>query len=529
MGKFLIVAVASIVLWAALFSRDAVCEDVSPGGPPTGSQVATVATSLESGTLEGTVDADQYILGPGDVLQIGFWGDVNRSDRVVVNPDGDALVTPVGPLKVTGMTLAEARNVIKEKLAAYYRPSILSVSLVSIRSFQVHVVGMVERPGAFEVNAVTRVSQAVVRAGGLAPTASQRNIRVTRAGGELRADLTRYLLLGDNQMNPFLNDGDVVYVPPRSEQVHVYGSVYRAGAYEFIEGETLDALIDIAGGFKPEACLDSIEIERFPDEDPVVSRALFLSPEPETLKGFKVAPGDRIFVRSIQDWHRDAKVTVNGEVERPGVYVIQEGVETLSHLVARAGGLTDKASLAESRLVRGAYASTTFPIESEIEAIKDMESVLSEKDKQLVKTLSREPKGALSLRFEQIFAAKKGKRVDPPLYDGDLIEIPRASSSVRVSGQVENPGLVAFRPGEKSGYYIRQAGGFAPGADVGGTRLVTALNGQMMSPSGTEVRAGDIIWVPGKKEFSLWGAVKDIVQVLAGIATVYVVIDQATK
>jgi polysaccharide export outer membrane protein len=520
------VTLAATVIGFLLCCGQLACQE---GGLGSAVPSATGTGRFGAGPLEGTVDPGQYVLGPGDVLSIGFWGDVGRSERVVVNPDGDALVQPVGPLRVTGMTLADARKLITDTLAPYYRPGILSVSLVAIRSFQVHVVGMVMKPGALEANAVTRVSQAIGLAGGLAENASDRNIRLMRQGDTLRVDLTRYLLLGDNSINPFLNDGDVVYVPPRYESVQVFGSVYRQGPYEFTEGETLRGLLELAGGLRPEALTDSIEMARFRPDDPASSETIVLPMEPSVVGGFRMVRGDRVFVRSIPDWHRGTEATILGEVKYPGTYLIDEGVETLSHLITRAGGLTENASLAEARLVRGLYASRTFPIETEMDSVRIAESQLSEREIALVQTLTREPKGAVSIDFENLYDAGK-RRIDPVLYAGDVITIPRASLAVRVSGQVKYPGLVPFKPGASISYYIGQAGGFASGADSWGVRVVTALNGQMLSPSGTQVRPGDMVWVPRKKDVGAWSAVKDFIQVLAQVATIYIVVDQiATK
>jgi hypothetical protein len=196
--------------------------------------------------------------------------------------------------------------------------------------------------------------------------------------------------------------------------------------------------------------------------------------------------------------------------------------------VAQAGGLTDKASLAEARLIRGAYALRKFPIESEIDTVTTSENTFTEKEKSLINTLKREPKGAVAVDFERVFAAK-GRRLDPVLYDGDIIDIPRATLFVRISGQVKTPGLVAFKPGQGSGYYIGLAGGFAPGADKSGTRLVTALNGQMVKPGGMTIRPGDIVWVPTAPERSWWSATKDFIAVLASVATIYFIINQISK
>lgn len=514
-----------VVVLGLAISGDLWCEDPPPG--ETASPYRR-PTEVPRGLLEGTLDPDAYILGAGDVLEVGFWGDVNRRETVTVNPDGDVLIAPVGPVDVDGLTLSEVRAVVRQKLSAYYRPSILSVSLISIRSFQVHVVGMVGTPGAVEVTAVTRASQAVDLAGGLSPGASQRNITISRGSDVVPVDLTSYLLLGDNDVNPSIQEGDVVYVPPMLGGVHVFGSVYRPRTYEFVDGETLDRIVRLAGGFRPDAFRESIEIQRFSSDDPTVSEAIYLPAEEGALAGFEVKLDDRIFVRSLLDWHVDAKVEVLGEVRYPGVYVIEDGVETLSEVIERAGGFTERASLAEGRLIRGAYAGRRFPIENELDALKEMQSSSEGKDRDLVKTMSREPKGNVSMNFESVFL-DEAAAIDPHLYDGDVIDVPPVSWFVRVAGHVRSPGLVRLTNGETYKYYIRQAGGFASGADTRGTRLIRADGGQRVKPGGEEIRPGDIIWVPMMKDRDWWQITKDVLQVLAQIATIYVVADQISS
>jgi protein involved in polysaccharide export with SLBB domain len=478
--------------------------------------------------LEGTLDPSEYVIGAGDVLLIGFWGDVNRQEMVTVSPDGDILITPVGPVRVNGLTLSEVREAVKQQLAAYYRPNILSVSLVSIRTFQVHVVGMVLNAGAVEVNAVTRVSQAIGLAGGFIQRSSRRNIQLRRNGRIIGVDLGRYFGLGDNTGNPFLEGGDVVYVPPVAAWVEVYGSVHGPGRYELHEGDTAGDIIELAGGLLPEAYLDSVEIQRFSQDGPDASESVFIEGACSVLDRLLMMPGDRIFVRAIPGWHRDAKVEVLGEVKYPGVYVVDEGVETLLQLLERAGGLTEMASLAEARLIRGAYADTEFPIEVELTETRDLEVSFDEKDFDLLKTLSREPKGALSLSFEKVLVGGDGGK-DPPLYDGDIIEIPRAVWYVRVAGHVRNPGLVVFRAGEGHDYYVKQAGGFAPGADRRGTKLIKGPTGQRIKPGGEDIRPGDIIWIPRRPDPDWWKITRDVLQVLAQAATIYVVADEVSS
>jgi protein involved in polysaccharide export with SLBB domain len=493
----------------------------------TAAVASQAAPGLIPGSLEGTLDADSYVLGAGDRLAIGFWGDVNRVETITVGPDGDLLVAPVGPIAVDGLTLSEVRELIKRKLAPYYKPDILSVSLVGIRSFQVHVVGMVEVPGAVVANGVTRVSQAIALAQGLRQNGSERNIMVKRGGAEIRVDLTRYLRLGDNKANPYLNDGDVVLVPYTSGPVQVSGSVSYPADYEFVEGETAADMIELAGGYRPEAFTDSLTLERFDETDPTVSEEMTLPGDPAFLETFEVKLGDRIFIRAIPDWHTDAQVTVVGEVKYPGVYVIDEGRETLTDLIARAGGLTGKASLAEARLTRGEYRSRPHPIEREVTGMIETDMTEDWKDTDLSKTLSREPKGSVALDYEALLLGDDEAQ-DILLMDGDILDIPRATNLVRVAGQVNNPGLVEFADGEDHNHYIDEAGGYGSKADKRGTVLIRSAGGTRLKAGGRTVKAGDIIWVPKRPDYSWWGITKEVLTVAAQIATVWLVVDSIT-
>jgi protein involved in polysaccharide export with SLBB domain len=490
-----------------------------------GAPVPPVTTALE-----GVVDPDSYVLGAGDGLGIGFWGDVNRFEIVYVNPDGEALVKPVGPIRVDGLSLAEAGELIREKLSPYYTPAILSVSLASLRTFKVHVVGMVNRPGAYEANAVTRVSQAIGLAGGLMDDASLRHIELRRPVGNLRTDLARYFFLGDNGANPYLNGGDVVYVPPRSVMVNIHGRVYREGAYEFVEGETVADLVDLAGGFRPEALTDSLEIERFCGADPTEWTRFFVDGGLPSLRSLRLEMDDHVFVRNIPGWHEDAHVVINGEVRHPGRYVIRERVELLSEVVERAGGFTEQASLAEAVLIRGMYAGRDLPPELELRALVSSNEAMDWKEKDLYKVLKREPKGIVSFSLADMYAREPGEKpFDPALRDGDIIEIPTATDVVRVMGHAGRPGLVPLEEGREASYYIKQAGGYASRADRRGTRVIRARTGQKLKAGGTPVHAGDIIWIPEKKERDGWETFRDVATVLAQLAAVFLVIDAATE
>jgi protein involved in polysaccharide export with SLBB domain len=190
------------------------------------------------------------------------------------------------------------------------------------------------------------------------------------------------------------------------------------------------------------------------------------------------------------------------------VYVIEDGRVRLSEIIERAGGFTEEASLAESRLIRGAYVASTYPVERELSIIRQMEGSLDGRDGDLLKTFSREYEGAVSVNFEKVFLDDEAG-YDPPLFDGDIIEVPQVSDFVRVAGHARNPGLIPLKKGEGHKYYIKKAGGYAPGADKGGTRVIRAVGGQRVRPRWEDVHPGDIIWIPAKKDRSWWDVTKD--------------------
>jgi polysaccharide export outer membrane protein len=517
---------AHILLFTAIVAMAAAAcgQDAPVGAQPAG----TVPVVMGPGPLEGTVDPDSYVLGAGDGLAIGFWGEVNRQETVYVNPDGDILIIPVGPVRVGGMTLGEARELVREKLAPYYTPTILSISLVAVRTFRVHVVGMVEAPGAYEANAVTRVSQAIAQAGTLDVQASLRNIRVRRGDSVVNADLTRYLLLGDNSVNPFLYDGDVVQVPHRRGDVSIYGGVYRQGAFEFLEGETAAELLELAGGYRPEAITDSLEVQRFDATDPTKAERFFIGGSQSDLASFELELDDNVFIRSTPDWHEDARVELKGEVVYPGVYVVDGGVEVLSEVIERAGGFTEEASLAEAMLIRGLYAGRRLPPELELAALVQANQSMDWKEKDLFKALMREPKGMASMSIAQLLM-QGDEPFDPVLYDGDIVEVPKATNLVRVMGSANRPGLLPIEEGQYANHYIRKAGGYTSRADKRGVRVIRAKTGQKIKTGQAVVSPGDIIWIPEKKERDGWETFRDVIWVVAQIATIFLVIDSAAK
>ena len=486
---------------------------------------APSAARLPGGAvLRGPVDEQQYIVGPGDAFAIIVSGASVDSYRAEVTPEGDVALPGISTSQVAGMRLVDAKEAIREALAKRYRNVAVHISLVELRRIEVHVIGNVLHPGTYVGTALDPTSALIDAAGGLGENASLRDIRVTRRSGEQhRIDLVRYERLGDLESNPPILDGDVIFVPYAKTRLRVDGAVESPGIYEFIDGDTAGALIDIAGGMTRDARRDSIEVQRFLDD--VRTEVLVIPLEPEG-RALPLRDGDQVYIRFITDYHPMNAVNLEGEFRHPGPYGINEGVDRLSDVIRRAGGFSDEASLQEAQLIRTTGVDKT---DLEYERLKTIPvQDMSETEYAYFKSKARERKGAVVLDFVKLAAGDANE--DRILQEGDRIIVPKKRATVTVSGSVKFPGLITFVADRPAQYYIEQAGGYASHADRKEARVIKSVTGEWepLTRAG-EIVPGDEVWVPEQPERNWWMFAKDILAFAASIATVYLVIDQATR
>ncbi|MBN1826477.1 MAG: SLBB domain-containing protein [Candidatus Eisenbacteria bacterium] len=459
-------------------------------------------------------------------------GEAQRSWTIPVTPEGTVIIPPVGAISVAPLTLLEAKQRVSEELLSYYRNVEIQFVLTQLRRFEVHVLGQVENPGTYIVTALTRVSSAIEMAGGFLEEGSRRSLTIRGLDGETEyADVLRFEMLGEREWNPFVSDGDIVYVPVKLREASVHGGVALPGRYEIVEGEKIMDFIRIAGGFTDDAIRDSVEIRRFLVDEPSRTRRFFVdlsvdpprSDEPDLL----IRAGDEIFVRGIPQWHLQRAVTVTGEVLFPGVYAIDEGRERLSELITRAGGFTEDADLIEASVTRRSFRSEAE--DREFERLRTMPVAdMSEDEYAYFKMRSREKKEEVVVDFVSLFRENDAEE-DILLRRGDVVTVPQMSKTITVSGQIVNPGRLPFTEGEDYRYYIERAGGYARRASKGKIRIIKGSTGIWFNRGETDLEPGDTIWIPEKPDRDYWALFKDFMTVAAQVATVYIVVDQATK
>ena len=473
---------------------------------------------------EGPIDARQYVVGPGDIFLVDVWGKASLQLRLEVDAEGRIFVPDSGSLLVGGKSLEEARKLMKSVVSSAVPQGNIEVRLVTLRKFKVHVSGEIEAPGSYVASQVTRVSEILNAAASdtlglklkrstslmrvalddtaepeLTETSSLRNIELRRRSGETeRVDLVLFFVTGNPSQNPCVRDGDIIHVPKLERFISVSGAVMFPGTYELVQGEKLSQVLGLVGGVTPEADLEKGEIRRFVEGGKTEST--FFNVESVILgrTDFDIRDGDRIYVRSPSHYLEHHQVLVRGEVLFPGWYAINPRENRLSEVVARAGGLTAEADLSGGRVIRP-------------------------------RSLASVGEGRVQCDMVKLFLEKRAEK-DIVLESGDIIEIPARVGYVYVAGEVHRPGYVPYVQNKRAGFYVRQAGGFTRKADGGKTLVRRLSTGQSLSRREAGiVLPNDSISVPTRIEGARWVFVKDTIAILAQMATIYIVVDQATK
>jgi len=165
----------------------------------------------------GPQESPDYIIGPGDVLYISVWKDEALTGDVVVLPDGSLTFPLVGSVQASGKTVAELKKDLEVRIQRYVPDPVLTVAVKTVNSMYIYVIGRVNNPGRFVLNAPTNVLQALSMAGGVNPFADNNDIKIMRSEGS-RTTVYKFryndVSKGKNlEQNITLKRGDVIIVP----------------------------------------------------------------------------------------------------------------------------------------------------------------------------------------------------------------------------------------------------------------------------------------------------------------------------
>ncbi len=495
-------------------------ESVSPATTdleinPLQEQLTRFRGARETIPLEGTVDADRYIVGPGDLFGISVGGPQPLIAPTAVSADGYLIVPEAGAVQVGGLSLQEARSRAKQALHESFENVRVEVTLAQPRQFYVHVSGAVPFPGRYLASPVGRLAGVLSLAyadttrattGNLTFRPALRNVRLAHTDGtQETVDLLRYHATGNTEHNPYLRDGDIVSVPafdPNYGAVFISGNVAFPGIYDHRPDDTLSDLLALATGQETPGHVGQVRLTRVLRDGSVEAEIY----DAATLYGdndAKVLVRDQVHVL-FEKTMRGVAV-IDGWVQYPGAYPILSGETTLQDLVELAGGMRPGALARAAHLKRSTLPMPEPDYENRFgmpAGIPDLVPANTLAIRQSTRLADMGFFGNAYLTHDLWIQSSVpidltialGEGAPPiPLQDGDKVYVPRDNNQVFVFGQVNRPGYVTHQPRMSPEYYVTAASGL--GENAGTSYVIKAGTNRFVKASEAEVASGDRIFV----------------------------------
>lgn len=364
-----------------------------------------------------------YILGPGDQVIIDIWGASQKNISGKISPDGSIVIEGVGPVKLAGLTVADANDRVKEMMNEYYGGSSIALSLGETRGVKIEIVGDVVAPGSYTLSAFSTIFNALYMAGGISELGTLRDIVLYRNGKKVsQIDVYDYIINGNNKGNIRLQDNDLIIVGPYNAIVNIQGKTKRPMKYEIKKEETLANLLSYSGGFTGDAYTKNIRVIRKSGKEYSIHTII-----KEKLSSFHLEDGDSVYIDSIIPRFSNM-VEIKGAVFHPGMYELGEDINTVMDLIDAADGLREDAFLNRAVMHR------------------------------------RKPDMTLFAKSVDINGILSGNIPDIKLEKEDVLFIPsttemRGEETITITGEVLYPGTYEYAENTTIEDFILQAGG----------------------------------------------------------------------
>jgi polysaccharide export outer membrane protein len=283
-----------------------------------------------------------YVIGPGDTIELQLFGNQNALYSLVVARDGVLNVPEIGPIPVAGLKFSDLVTTLQQRITEQMIGVKASITMGPLRSIRVFILGDAYRPGSYTVSALSTMTNALFVSGGINEIGSLRNIQLKRNGQLVaRMDLYDLLLRGDTSKDARLQPGDVIFIPPVGKSVGVDGEVRRPAIYELRGERTVGEVLELAGGLLPTAYPQASQIERInvDRERTIVNIDLTLDEGLLT----DVVSDDVVRIYSVLEKKEDI-VFLEGHVYRDGAFQWRSGMRLLD-LIPTIDDIQPKADL----------------------------------------------------------------------------------------------------------------------------------------------------------------------------------------
>ena len=275
---------------------------------------------------------DSYILGPGDVVTVSIFGKSQADLQFTIKPDGFIEPANLPKIYLKGISLGQAREVVRRRLQNFYQfdKGQFALTLTTARTLTIQITGAVAQPGTYTLSAYNTAFNALIAAGGPSKLGTVRNIQVINGGKVKELDVYEYLFNPQKQSDYYLQNNDILYVPFIGDLVEVKGSVKQVGVFEMKEKETFSELLEYTGGYLSDALRDEIQLVRKNKEGSFVKE--YSGAE---LAKLTFEDGDKVIIATQTSDKKDY-VEVNGWVDYPGIYGIRD-YPTVKEVLMKVG------------------------------------------------------------------------------------------------------------------------------------------------------------------------------------------------
>lgn len=422
-----------------------------------------------------------YVVGPGDEIDLKIWGAVEVALRLPVDRNGQITVPKVGPVTVAGTPSSELDAHLKKQVGRVFANFELSASIGRLRSMQIFVVGQARNPGAYLVSSLSTLIGALFESGGPSANGTMRAIQLLRSGQVVTTlDLYKFIHAGETAGDARLLPGDVIVIPSAGPRVALTGATDTAAIYELAHAEeSIGQLLQYSAGSQTLTTPHKALVERINKQNAKTPREIQERTLDSTGLKTTVRDGDLVTLFKISSQFSNA-VTLRGNVASPLRYAFKPGMR-VSDLVPEADALvlpdyySRKNSSVQFETVK------TGKVSGE-KVVNDVKTQLTEInwDYAAIERLDDKAVKTILIPFN---LAKAIKEKDPvnniELMSGDVVtifgvdDIPvpleKRTQFVRLGGEVKVPGIYQIKPGETLPQLVQRVGGVSRDAYLYGT------------------------------------------------------------
>lgn len=462
---------------------------------------------------------DNYLIAPGDKLNIWIWGAVNFSNVVTVDNQGNIFIPDVGPINVKNVAASKVNNLVTSHISEVFTNNVnVYVNLLTATPVSVYVTGPVIRPGQYAGQSSDSVLYFLKRAGGIdSDRGSYRHIKVLRQNRVIQQiDLYEFMQQG-RMPKLSLKDQDVILVEPQGPMINVAGKVRNPFRFELKNSTALGSeLINYA---LPLAKVSHVGVIGDRSNGPFSVYMPY-----KDFDRIQLSDGDKVLFND--DMHAQVyDVQVMGSYRGPSYFTVRKETrlhDLLNHIpidpnmadygsiyIMRKSVAARQKEMLEDSLNRLERSVFTAPASS------DGEASIRTKEAELVMRFVEKARKIQPLG--KVVVSDKGVIANILLEQGDQIVIPNKTDLIQVGGEVMMPQAVVYNKNASLEDYVAWAGGFTDRANDSRIAVVHA-NGLMEFKDGGDVMPGDQILVMPKVDSKMMQSIKDITQVIYQVA-----------